>query len=739
MTAAYHGLASGDFSQDWSDTNRISVNDDWSGVPSVLGFLSGIGTAGGTNPSTLTGTSTTVDVNANQTNPATFISGGVTEFELSNPTVALAGSNSAGSPYVQLHIDSTGVNSVDVRYNIRDLDTSVDNATQAVALQYRTSTSATWTNLPAYFVADATTGGSATQVTPIAATLPADAGNQPTLQVRIITGNASGNDEPVGIDDIIVAPTPVVSPPGAFQLDSRGVRIDENAGTATVTVTRQGGTGGAVMVDYATADLTATAGADYIATRGTLAFADGQETADITIPLTNDAADELAETLSVTLSNPTGGATLNPSSSNVVTIVDVDGQPLSAGPLVQDWSNTELIAINDDWNGVLNITGYLSDADRDAGVIDAIANQSNPAGQSQGGVGEFDGIGDPTVALQGSNAAASPHLIFDIDTRGVTSVDVEFDALDIDSSADDSVQPISVGYRIGNAGDFIEISSIEDATTGPSLADLVTHMLASLPAEAVGQELVQIRVATLNAAGNDEWVGIDNIRIGASGVVAEPPTLTSSQFHFQSNQSVELVFDKDVAGSFDSSDIQLQNLTTGQFVPSANILISSSTVGGSTTTNVTFASLLADGNYSLRVLAEGISAVGGPSNSADLVASPFYVLAGDGDRDRTVGFQDLVVLAQNYGGVDKTFGEGDFNYDTKVDFADLVILAQKYNATLPALLAVPIKGGAGGKTGEAIFSSKAIDAVGLSDSGASHSSLSLSVTPASTKRTKTSC
>ena len=39
--------------------------------------------------------------------------------------------------------------------------------------------------------------------------LPAAADNQPLLQVRIITANAVGNDEWVGIDDIAVTGTPI--------------------------------------------------------------------------------------------------------------------------------------------------------------------------------------------------------------------------------------------------------------------------------------------------------------------------------------------------------------------------------------------------------------------------------------------------------------------------------------------------------------------------------------------------
>ena len=59
------------------------------------------------------------------------------------------------------------------------------------------------------------------------------------------------------------------------------------------------------------------------------------------------------------------------------------------------------------------------------------------------------------------------------------------------------------------------------------------------------------------------------------------------------------------------------------------------------------------------------------------------MLAGDANRDRTVNFNDLVALAQNYNTSGKTFSTGDFNADGGVDFQDLVLLAQRYNTTLP--------------------------------------------------------
>ena len=201
------------FAQDWSNPSLISANDDWSGVPGIVGYRGdGLVSATGTDPQTVLSLGTAVvDVNANVTgSPSTFNTGGVTEFVLPNPTVALTGSGTAGAPSIVIHLNTTGFQSVLVAYLLRDLDGSTDNAVQPVALQYRIGNTGNFINLPAGFVPDATTGPSlADAVFPVSVTLPSAADNQPEVQVRIITTNAPGNDEFVGIDDIAISGSPV--------------------------------------------------------------------------------------------------------------------------------------------------------------------------------------------------------------------------------------------------------------------------------------------------------------------------------------------------------------------------------------------------------------------------------------------------------------------------------------------------------------------------------------------------
>ena len=194
------------FQQDWANTALITVDDNWSGVPGFVGYRGDdLTSATGADPQTIVAEGTAViDVNANQTSPNTFATGGVAEFHLADPAVALNGSGTADAPHIVFNVSTTGTSAVRVRYNLRDLDGSADDAAQQVALQYRIATAGAYINVPAGYVADATTTGAATQVTPVDVTLPAEAADKPHIQLRVITTNAVGNDEWVGIDDIRV-------------------------------------------------------------------------------------------------------------------------------------------------------------------------------------------------------------------------------------------------------------------------------------------------------------------------------------------------------------------------------------------------------------------------------------------------------------------------------------------------------------------------------------------------------
>lgn len=195
--------------QDWSNASLITKENDWSDVPGFTGYRGDkLAPKPGVNPQSITadGTTTSVDVMANQKNPNTLRTGGVAEFDgIPDHVVAIKGSATASAPFLLLNLNTKGKQNVAVGYKLRDVDGSANNAIQPVAFQYRVGTNKPFTDIAAAFVPDASTGpGLATLVTPVIALLPAEANDQPLVQVRWITANAEGNDEWIGIDDIAV-------------------------------------------------------------------------------------------------------------------------------------------------------------------------------------------------------------------------------------------------------------------------------------------------------------------------------------------------------------------------------------------------------------------------------------------------------------------------------------------------------------------------------------------------------
>jgi len=105
--------------------------------------------------------------------------------------------------------------------------------------------------------------------------------------------------------------------------------VNENAGTATITVNLSYPSDKTITVNYATGDGTATAGSDYTAISDTLTFAPYETSQSFDVSISNDTLDESNETINLTLSNPTN-ASLGTPASAALTILDNDPAPTVA-------------------------------------------------------------------------------------------------------------------------------------------------------------------------------------------------------------------------------------------------------------------------------------------------------------------------------------------------------------------------------------------------------------------------
>lgn len=146
-----------------------------------------------------------------------------------------------------------------------------------------------------------------------------------TLSLSQVTGQA-GLGNPSTATLTIADDDP--PPPGNFTLSPLLVTTAETGPALTFTVSRLGGTGGTVGVQYATVNGSATGGADFEAKSGSLTWANGDGAAKtVTVALYDDTTFEGDETFTFSLSNPTGGATISGGANATITLVENDPQP----------------------------------------------------------------------------------------------------------------------------------------------------------------------------------------------------------------------------------------------------------------------------------------------------------------------------------------------------------------------------------------------------------------------------
>jgi hypothetical protein len=119
-----------------------------------------------------------------------------------------------------------------------------------------------------------------------------------------------------------------------LQFSAATYSVAENAGFATIGVTRSGDSSGTATVDFVTSDGTAKQASDYILNSGTLSFGPGETSKTFSVLVVNDVYVEPDKTVNLTLSNPTGTGTLGAPVTAVLTILDNDTTtPPTTNPL----------------------------------------------------------------------------------------------------------------------------------------------------------------------------------------------------------------------------------------------------------------------------------------------------------------------------------------------------------------------------------------------------------------------
>ncbi|MFK7915621.1 MAG: Calx-beta domain-containing protein [Pseudomonadales bacterium] len=292
--------------------------------------------------------------------------------------------------------------------------------------------------------------------------------------------------------------------------------VGEASGVAVMTVSRSGAAGGAITVEYASANGTAEAGQDYIETLGTLTWDAGDATdRTIEVPILNDDLFEDSgsdETFTVELSNLSGVGSIA-AATGTVAIADDEAVP------------------------TLRPGATSATVGEAAGTVTVEIQRSGAAG---GSVSVDYATADDSAIAGEDYQAASGTLNWadgDLDPQQIV-VNVINDA-DFEGSADElfniTLSNPTAGVEL--TSEQIEIA-ITDDETPPLVAFAVTEQTVL---ENVGTvELVVSRTGASNAASSIDYQTVAGSAVAGTDFTATSGTLTWDAGD-TSDQTIELV------------------------------------------------------------------------------------------------------------------------------------------------------------------------------------------------------
>jgi serralysin len=237
----------------------------------------------------------------------------------------------------------------------------------------------------------------------------------------------------------------ITAPPVVGDISISDVTItegDSGTKTATFTVSRTGTA--AFAVDFATADGTAAAGSDYVATSGALSFAAGQSTQTVSVTINGDTTVEPNETFFVSLTNATNGGTIL-DAQGLGTITNDDATAVVGDIAIND------VTITEGDSGTKTATFTVSRTGTAAFAIDfATADGTAAAGSdyvaTSGTLSFAAGQSARTVSVTiNGDTSVEPNETFFVNLTNATNGGTILDGQGLGTiSNDDGVQPPSV-------------------------------------------------------------------------------------------------------------------------------------------------------------------------------------------------------------------------------------------------------------------------------------------------------
>ncbi|WP_288342537.1 Calx-beta domain-containing protein [uncultured Roseivirga sp.] len=248
--------------------------------------------------------------------------------------------------------------------------------------------------------------------------------------------------------------------------------------TFTVSLSQPAPAGGAT-VNYATSDGTANSASDYTAASGTVSFAVGESSRTVTVSVAGDAIVEDDETVTVTLTNPTGTNIVIGDATGVGTITNDDQATVTIADVAvdeEDGTATVSLVLDKAVDGGLTVDLSTADGTATTADSDYTALVSSPV-TFTGTAGESKNV---NITI-GSDAKLEANETFTVSMSNLTPATVASGDIDITDGAtvtinNDDSAIVTIADASGNEDDgaITLTATLNNPVQGGFTVDVVT-------------------------------------------------------------------------------------------------------------------------------------------------------------------------------------------------------------------------------------------------------------------------
>ncbi len=305
------------------------------------------------------------------------------------------------------------------------------------------------------------------------------------------------------------------TPVGPGTVEFSNATYNGNEGNSVViTVKRVGGQDGAISVNYATSNGTATSGLDYTATSGTLNWANGDLAAKtFTVSLASDLVVDAAEVINLTLSSPVGTTI---SGTNPATLIIKDVPPPFTGVIT--------VGTGGNFTSLTNVGGAFEALNLSGAGSNLVINIVSDLTAETGAVALNEIAGGFTTTIKPSGAArlissASAGATIKLNAADGVTID---GALGLGSTRDLTLENTSTGAVIW----------IASTTTNGALNNIIKNTNISGNALATAQGIIvsgSVYGSAAEVSNNDLIINNNTFKKVQNGVFAIGNALTPDQ------------------------------------------------------------------------------------------------------------------------------------------------------------------------------------------------------------------